>query len=273
MDLKRNDYQRNSTWNTPYTFSGKEKDVETGYGYFGARYYDSGLSIWLSVDPMSDKYPSMSPYNYCANNPVMLVDPDGRTIYHPGSEFMNRYGTVYTNLKYNRVFQSLLSGYNSAHNDMRFTDYSEVDGAKAVCHSSGPNISTRTNGETTTQVIWDNYIMMNTEKMQSEIGLVKTFLHEAVHARDVLNGTSVPKNHAGFDQQAVFDGLIEYRDLHKLPYSNENLEAISWSGLSKSPEFEIYIQKQAEKNKRTYDEQYISWQIEVEAICRFREPN
>ena len=37
--------------------------------------------MWLSVDPMSDKYPSMSPYNYCANNPVILVDPDGRDIY------------------------------------------------------------------------------------------------------------------------------------------------------------------------------------------------
>jgi RHS repeat-associated protein len=70
--------QRNSSWNAPYTFSGKEKDVETGYGYFGARYYDSKLSVWLSVDPMSDKYPNMSPYNYCANNPVILVDPDGR---------------------------------------------------------------------------------------------------------------------------------------------------------------------------------------------------
>jgi RHS repeat-associated protein len=69
-----------TSWNAPYTFSAKEKDVETGYGYFGARYYDSGLSIWLSVDPMSDKYPSMSPYNYCANNPVILVDPDGRKV-------------------------------------------------------------------------------------------------------------------------------------------------------------------------------------------------
>ncbi len=76
--------QRNTSWNAPYTFSGKEKDVETGYNYFGARYYDSGLSIWLSVDPMSDKYPSMSPYNYCANNPVMLVYPDGREAeWHP----------------------------------------------------------------------------------------------------------------------------------------------------------------------------------------------
>jgi RHS repeat-associated protein len=70
--------QKTTTWSAPYTFSGKEKDAETGYGYFGARYYDSGLSIWLSVDPMSDKYPSLSPYTYCANNPVILVDPDGR---------------------------------------------------------------------------------------------------------------------------------------------------------------------------------------------------
>ncbi|HOH23419.1 MAG TPA: RHS repeat-associated core domain-containing protein [Bacteroidales bacterium] len=70
--------QRNASWSAPYTFSGKEKDVETGYSYFGARYYDSGLSIWLSVDPMSDKYPNLTPYAYCANNPVILVDPDGR---------------------------------------------------------------------------------------------------------------------------------------------------------------------------------------------------
>ena len=50
------------------------------------RYHISGsdgtpdLSIWLSVDSMSDKYPSTSPYAYCANNPVRLVDPNGREI-------------------------------------------------------------------------------------------------------------------------------------------------------------------------------------------------
>ncbi len=35
---------------------------------------------WLSVDPPADKYPGLSSYAYCANNPVMLVDPDGREI-------------------------------------------------------------------------------------------------------------------------------------------------------------------------------------------------
>lgn len=60
-----------------HAFSSKERDVETGLSYFGARYYSSDLSIWLSVDPMSGKYPSTSPYAYCRNNPIVLVDIDG----------------------------------------------------------------------------------------------------------------------------------------------------------------------------------------------------
>ena len=60
-----------------FTFSAKEKDSETGYSYFGSRYYSSDLSIWLSVDPMASKYPSLSPYVYCKNSPVVLFDPDG----------------------------------------------------------------------------------------------------------------------------------------------------------------------------------------------------
>ena len=63
-----------------YTFSAKEKDTETGYSYFGARYYSPDLSVWLSVDPMAGKYPSLSPYTYCADNPVKLVDPNGEEI-------------------------------------------------------------------------------------------------------------------------------------------------------------------------------------------------
>ena len=60
------------------SFTGKERDEETGYGYFGARYMDHELmTMWLSVDPLDDKYPGISPYNYCAWNPVKLVDPDG----------------------------------------------------------------------------------------------------------------------------------------------------------------------------------------------------
>ncbi len=48
--------------------------------HLSARHYNSALSIWLSVDPMSDKYPGVSPYAYCGNNPVRLVDPNGEEL-------------------------------------------------------------------------------------------------------------------------------------------------------------------------------------------------
>ena len=64
-----------------YTFSGKERDSETGYSYFGARYYSSDYSIWLSVDPLSDNTPFASPYAYCINNPIILHDPNGEDWY------------------------------------------------------------------------------------------------------------------------------------------------------------------------------------------------
>ncbi|KFD38111.1 hypothetical protein AT05_11730 [Schleiferia thermophila str. Yellowstone] len=71
----------NSTdFSTPYRFNAKELDPESGLFYYGARYYHPVVSKWLSVDPMADKYPSLSAYNYCAWNPVMLVDPDGRVV-------------------------------------------------------------------------------------------------------------------------------------------------------------------------------------------------
>jgi len=113
--------QRNSSWNAPYSFSGKEKDAETGYGYFGARYYDSGLSIWLSVDPMSDKYPSMSPYNYCANNPVILVDPDGNSpIDPPTAKWAMGYGN-YCNTYSRNMTPTQVVDYNKVKPTVTFT--------------------------------------------------------------------------------------------------------------------------------------------------------
>jgi RHS repeat-associated protein len=51
-----------------------------GYAYFGARYYSSELSVWLSVDPLSFIYPSVSPYMYVQGNPIRYTDPDGRWV-------------------------------------------------------------------------------------------------------------------------------------------------------------------------------------------------
>ena len=76
-----NSYQNHAiSWSLSRLYcNGKEKDYESGFHYYGARYYWSELLTgWLSVDPMADKYPSMGPYNYCAWNPIRFTDPDGR---------------------------------------------------------------------------------------------------------------------------------------------------------------------------------------------------
>ena len=80
MRIAGTTYERSASINSAHcSFSGKEKDAETGYGYFGARYMDHELmTMWLSVDPMADKYPNISPYAYCAWNPVKLVDTNGK---------------------------------------------------------------------------------------------------------------------------------------------------------------------------------------------------
>ncbi|XXF32827.1 RHS repeat-associated core domain-containing protein [Riemerella anatipestifer] len=59
----------------PYLFNGKELDSETGLYYYGARYYDPRVSLWLNVDPLVEK--TMQPYAYTNNNPIMLIDPTG----------------------------------------------------------------------------------------------------------------------------------------------------------------------------------------------------
>ncbi len=83
---KMAEYVSGGTTGQKYVFTEKERDIETGYDYFGARFYDSDLGRWLSVDPLADKYPGWSPYNYVMGNPLRLVDPDGRGVFVTGDD-------------------------------------------------------------------------------------------------------------------------------------------------------------------------------------------
>lgn len=60
-------------------YSGKELDAKNGLNWYdyGARHYDATLGRWHVADPMAEKYYSLSPYNYCVNNPILLIDPNG----------------------------------------------------------------------------------------------------------------------------------------------------------------------------------------------------
>ena len=98
-----------------FTFSAKERDSETGLSYFGARYYSSDLSIWLSVDPQASKYPSLSPYVYCADNPIKLTDPNGED-FETEIDYDNRTITIkatyYTANCYKELLQKGVDAWN-----------------------------------------------------------------------------------------------------------------------------------------------------------------
>ena len=72
------------SFSSRFRFNGKEWDEETGNFYYGARYYDPQVSVWLSVDPLASEFPHVSPYNFSLNNPINLVDPDGMAPVGPG---------------------------------------------------------------------------------------------------------------------------------------------------------------------------------------------
>lgn len=73
-----------SDWQ-PYKFGGKESLARVGLDLydFGARMYSPSNMRWMTMDPLAEKYYHISPYAYCAGNPVNYVDPDGRFAFVP----------------------------------------------------------------------------------------------------------------------------------------------------------------------------------------------
>lgn len=64
----------------PYKFNGKQFDEEIGLYYYGARYMNPRMSVFLNIDRFADKYPFISPYVYCRGNPINYIDINGYTL-------------------------------------------------------------------------------------------------------------------------------------------------------------------------------------------------
>ncbi|WP_313092370.1 RHS repeat-associated core domain-containing protein [Chryseobacterium flavum] len=100
--------QMTGVYNNPYKFNAKELDEETGLYYYGARYYNPRLSIWYGVDPMAAHYASWNPYAYTFDNPINLIDPDGR---EPKDDYRYNKNGTFTLIKrtdddFDRIYNS-----------------------------------------------------------------------------------------------------------------------------------------------------------------------
>jgi RHS repeat-associated protein len=82
-----------------YKFTGKERDKESTYDYFGARYYDSRIGRWLQMEPLYDKYINFTPYLYSILNPIKYFDKNGMDIYLKGENAQQVFDYLKSELK------------------------------------------------------------------------------------------------------------------------------------------------------------------------------
>ena len=203
------------------SFNGKEKDWESGFHYYGARYYwGEVLTGWLSVDPMADKYPGISPYNYCMWNPIKLIDPVGRDTAFAGAAeralYLNYREKVFSDDKYKQVQNELIQLEQS----------SEV-----FCVRMGENISSSSGGgnfkynTSTGQFdinIDDDGIWTNIEKLSHELKHADQFLNRKLSFLIDTKGYATIYNYSlddeleAYNRQGMFGNTWTSEEVHQV---------------------------------------------------------
>ena len=242
-----NQYAKSYTsFSSRFRFNGKEWDEETGNYYYGARYYDPKVNVWLSVDPLARKYPELSPYTYVANNPINLVDPDGRDIWRVKNGRLTLYKktgdnyNVFQNAKGTEVFRTNQQvNWNNQDRPINenVKDYKQIVGLIANDRTSQNRMKDRAN-----ETGWDDSqfysagefvdrmkTQAESQKKADAIGLGKDavltvvvpggvpFLDDAALIEQwnelINNGETIPETMMRNGQQAIDNGQSFWSDL------------------------------------------------------------
>ena len=119
----------------PYRFTGKELEKVNSLNMydFGARWYDvAGVPMWTSMDPLAEKYYNISPYAYCAGNPVNAIDKGGKDItFLIASKGAGGYGHMGAIIGNNSTFYYITAGATNTNKGL-FSNSNQEGGISIV---------------------------------------------------------------------------------------------------------------------------------------------
>ncbi len=248
-----------------FGYQGFEKDNEfkgDGNSYTTEfRQLDPRLGRWLSVDPLNEIFPEMSPYNSVGNSPIFFVDVDGKKIV-PSNDFLSTdYGRVFQNLRVNNSeFGKSIEKFenNTQYNLYLWINDTKCKSAGAAGLTKGPEKprASRT-ANVNSWFLSSTDVSENTKFQYSELGVVLIVAHEAIHQKLSLSPLIEDANHNIYntEREALVKILTEYSIDNNLNLSKENIDILSFAGQQKSKEFEKYISDLAHVNNLTFEQQ------------------
>lgn len=209
---------------SPYKYGGKEWNTTTSTYDFEARQLSPSFHRFTTMDPLCEKYYGISPYAYCARNPVNLVDPEGkhiRIIYiENGQRKAFRYTGKETRIPNNSYVKSVIEAYQYNKRNWENAGYTEECPSSLLVERGDFVVNVESRDDQESNYHRENggipYLIWNpTEGSKTDRGIVLSpatvFVHEADHAFDDMTNA---KNHSDRKAKTRSDGYTndeEYR--------------------------------------------------------------
>ena len=141
--------EHSSSEELPYKFNGKQFDEETGLYYYGARYMNPVASIWYGVDPLAEEYVNTGSYVYCVDNPITLIDANGKSFSYPDDQ------SIWSGI--GSFFKGVYKSFKNTYNMVRHP----INTLKTMGHAAAHPVNTAKNIWHTARERWDRAINSN----------------------------------------------------------------------------------------------------------------